>query len=395
MKILLFDSGEVDLYPLSMTRPIGDLRSGILSARERWETLTGIEVLYGVRPMLRARFGFSSFPDEPVLCINARLEPNKIVFQEILNLAPGEAISYGDDLIAWHCERLGSLEEVYGFNGKYARQLSEKMVWLKYPHELFNRCAQRIDFDFELLCLNRKSAALHDSNKLIGDPKKLFIEPGASVLGAVINTNGGPVYIGKDAEVMEGSLIRGPLSLGMGACLKMGAKIYGATSIGRFSKVGGEVSNSVIQDFSNKAHDGFLGNSVLGSWCNLGADTNTSNLKNNYSTVKLWNFREHRFEDSGLVFCGLIMGDHGKTSINTMFNTGTITGVHCNVFGEGFPPKYIPSFSWGGRDDSPAFDREKAAEVARRMYARRNMEFTEEDYAILSALFLQTRQGVE
>lgn len=395
MKILLFDQGEKGLYPLTMTRPIGDLRSGILTARERWEFLSGMEVFFAVRPLLSNRYGLPSPSDEPVLCINASLEPDHALFREILELAPGAWITDGNDLVAWNCEHKPSHEELSGFTRKGKQEARGRIEWLRHPHELFSRCASRIAFDFALICQNRQSAYLHESNQLIGEPEKLFIEPGATVLGSVINTTGGFVYIGKEAEVMEGCLIRGPLSLGAGASLKMGAKIYGATSIGRFSKIGGEVSNSVIQDFSNKAHDGFLGNSVLGSWCNLGADTNTSNLKNNYSSVKLWNFQERRFEDSGLLFCGLIMGDHGKSSINTMFNTGTVTGVHCNVFGEGFPPKYIHSFSWGGRDDSPAFDPERAAEVARRMYARRNMDFTEEDYAILSALFLETRQGGE
>ena len=244
----------------------------------------------------------------------------------------------------------------------------------------------QIENDFKLVTANRKSAALPGSNTLIGNGD-LFIEEGAKVECSIINTGNGPVYIGKDAEVMEGSLIRGPFALCNNSTLKMGAKIYGATTIGPHCKVGGEVNNSVIFAYSNKAHDGFLGNSVIGEWCNLGADSNNSNLKNNYSNVKVWSFTKNNFVDTGLQFCGLFMGDHTKASINTMFNTGTVIGVCSNIFGDSFPPKYVPSFSWGGAHGFDTFDLEKAKEMALRVMSRREISFNKEDEAIFDYLF--------
>ncbi|RPJ66900.1 MAG: glucose-1-phosphate thymidylyltransferase, partial [Alphaproteobacteria bacterium] len=204
---------------------------------------------------------------------------------------------------------------------------------------------------------------------------------------AVINANTGPVYIGKNAEIMEGSLIRGPFALCEHSVLKMGAKIYGATTIGPFSKVGGEINNSIITGNSNKAHDGFLGNSVLGEWCNLGADTNNSNLKNNYAEIKLWNYNSEKFTKTGLQFCGLFMGDHSRCGINTMFNTGTVVGVSSNIFGTGFPRNFIPSFSWGGNAGFMVYQKPKAYEAAENAMQRRNVQFTSDDIKILDAVF--------
>jgi UDP-N-acetylglucosamine diphosphorylase/glucosamine-1-phosphate N-acetyltransferase len=236
--------------------------------------------------------------------------------------------------------------------------------------------------DFVLLTDVRRSSSIIGFNTVIGDQSLLFVEEGATVEASVINTKGGPVYIGRGAEVMEGCLIRGPFALGEGAQLKMGAKIYGATSVGPECRVGGEVNNSVIMGYSNKAHDGFLGNSVLGEWCNLGADTNNSNLKNTYGEVKAWSYADNAMTGTGLQFCGLIMGDHSKSGINTMFNTGTVVGVCANVFDGGFPPKHIPSFSWGGRD-ATAYDFTKAVDTARRVMERRHVTLTPIEEAIL------------
>jgi UDP-N-acetylglucosamine diphosphorylase/glucosamine-1-phosphate N-acetyltransferase len=246
---------------------------------------------------------------------------------------------------------------------------------------------------FLLLTDGRKSAILSNTNKLTS-PYNIFAEEGAVVEHAIINASTGPVYLGKNSEVMEGSIIRGPLALGDHATVKMGAKIYGATTIGPHCKVGGEISNSVLFGYSNKAHDGFLGNSVIGEWCNLGADTNNSNLKNNYSNVKVYDFNTEKMISTGLTFCGLFMGDHSKCGINTMFNTGTITGVSANIFGTGFPPKFIPSFSWGGFENSPQFRFDKAAELAKQVFKRRGLDFDATEEAILKAVFDMTESQV-
>lgn len=239
---------------------------------------------------------------------------------------------------------------------------------------MFARNEQAIADDFAFLTAGRKSQPIPVSNKCI-QPENIFLEEGVKVECAILNASTGPIYLAKDSEVMEGAMIRGPFSLGEHAQVKMGAKIYGATTIGPECRVGGEISNSVILGYSNKGHDGFLGNSVLGEWCNLGADSNNSNLKNNYSKVKVWSYKEEQFINTGLQFCGLIMGDHSKCSINTMFNTGTVVGVSANIYGNGFPPKFVPSFSWGGSEGFKTYRIEEAVEVAQRVYERRKMEF--------------------
>ncbi|NTW34200.1 MAG: glucose-1-phosphate thymidylyltransferase, partial [Bacteroidetes bacterium] len=258
--------------------------------------------------------------------------------------------------------------------------------------EIFSKNAEAIKEDFELLTKNRKSAIPSATNVLI-NPENIFIEKDAIVECAVLNASDGPIYIGKGAEVMEGSLIRGPFALCDNATLKMASKIYGATTIGPYCKVGGEVSNSVFFGYSNKAHDGFLGNSVIGEWCNLGADTNNSNLKNNYDEVKLWNYPEKKFLPTGLQFCGLIMGDHSKCGINTMFNTGTVVGVNANIYGHGFQRNFIPSFAWGSSGTGyTTYQINKAIEVAEKVYDRRGLKFDETEKYILKKIFKLTRQ---
>ena len=256
--------------------------------------------------------------------------------------------------------------------------------------DLFRLAAQSLRDDFDEMTLGRTSAPLSSSNRLIGNPADLFIEAGAWVEGASLNTEGGPIYIGKDAVVMEGSLIRGGLGLCNNAQVKMGAKLYGAITIGPWCKVGGEVGNSVFQGFSNKGHDGFVGNSVIGAWCNLGADTNTSNLKNNYSEVKVWSYRDKQLIPSGLNFCGVVMGDHSKCAINTQLNTGTTVGVNANIFGYGFPPKFVPSWSWGGFKQEEHHDLERSLETAERVMSRRKVKLTPAERRLLEALFDQT-----
>jgi UDP-N-acetylglucosamine diphosphorylase/glucosamine-1-phosphate N-acetyltransferase len=256
--------------------------------------------------------------------------------------------------------------------------------------EIFSRCGEEIQTDFEILTKGRTSQPLPAGNTLIGPAERLFIEPGVIVQASVINTTGGPVYIGRDAEVMEGTLIRGPFALGEHSQTKLGAKIYGPTTLGPFVKVGGELNNVVIFGYSNKAHDGFLGNAVIGEWCNIGADSNNSNLKNNYAPVKLWSYVTNRFENTGLQFCGLMMGDHSKCGINTMFNTGTVVGVSANIFGPGFPRNFFPSFAWGGALGFTTYKLADAIETAQRVYERRNMIFDATEQALFEAVFEQT-----
>ncbi|MEO1714969.1 MAG: glucose-1-phosphate thymidylyltransferase, partial [Bacteroidota bacterium] len=253
--------------------------------------------------------------------------------------------------------------------------------------EIFSQNGAALRSDYEKLTRNRLSEALPESNTLIGPKNQLFIEPGASVEGAILNTKTGPIYIGKDAAVMEGAIIRGPFALGNNGVVKLGAKVYGPTTIGPFAKIGGEVNNSVLFGYSNKGHDGFLGNSVIGEWCNLGADTNNSNLKNNYAEVRAWNYKLEGFIPTGLQFCGLIMGDHSKCGINTMFNTGTVVGVSANIFGAGFPRNFVPSFTWGGPSGMSTYRVKKAFETAERVMVRRKKELDKVERDILEHVF--------
>jgi UDP-N-acetylglucosamine diphosphorylase/glucosamine-1-phosphate N-acetyltransferase len=240
--------------------------------------------------------------------------------------------------------------------------------------------------DFFLLTGGRSSQPLSDTNTVIGNEALIFLEEGAQVEASMLNTTGGPIYIANEAEIMEGCLVRGPFSLGEHAVLKMGAKIYGATTIGPYCKVGGEVSNTLFQSYSNKGHDGFLGNSLVGEWCNFGADSNTSNLKNNYSHVRTYSYEQEAETETGQQFMGVTMGDHSKCGINTMFNTATVVGVSCNIYGGGFPAKFLPSFSWGGADGLVPFKLEKAIEAANQMMGRRGLQLTEGDLAIFEEL---------
>ena len=263
---------------------------------------------------------------------------------------------------------------------------------LEHPWELFSKNKEILAYDFDLLTRDRVSQSLSDTNTVLGDRDQIFLEEGARVECSILNTQDGPIYIGKNAQIMEGCIVRGGMALCDHAILKMGAKIYGASTFGPYCKVGGEVNNAVLMAYSNKGHEGFLGNSVLGEWCNLGADTNTSNLKNNYAPVRLWNYATEGFAKTGLQFCGLMMGDHSKAGINTMFNTGTVVGVSANIFGSGFPRNFMPSFSWGGASGYTEYKTNKAFETARAMMARRGVEFDEAEQSILEEVFQQTEK---
>jgi UDP-N-acetylglucosamine diphosphorylase/glucosamine-1-phosphate N-acetyltransferase len=379
LHITLFEDKKwTHFLPLVYTRPVGELRIGMCTIAAKYAAMLHAEVRHETRPSLRSLYPSSIHSDG--LRINARLIPDQPVIDAILALSPGQTLKWDETILATNSNGSGEFEVNY----------EGRPIMLEHVTDLFSLNAKAIELDFLLCSKGKTSSELHPSNVLIGPKDRLFIAEGAKVFASSINTVDGPVFIDVAAEVMEGSHIRGPFYLGQHATLKMGAKIYGATTIGPHCKIGGEVSNSVILGYSNKAHDGFIGNSVIGEWCNLGADTNTSNLKNNYSKVNTWSYTHQRFEDTGLTFCGLLMADHSKCGINTMFNTGTVVGVSANIFGGSFPPKHIPSFSWGGNDGFQEYSLSKALETAIRVWGRRGMELTPEMTQLLTEIFYHT-----
>lgn len=404
MKIILFDLPNpwANLLPLTFTRPICHIRTGIFTLLEKWQRIFPDASIIPLSADYLNESEIFDIEDE-MLYINASLIPNHQIIQLIQKLQLHEGIKWNNILLAYrgfikyHQHLLSfPFSQIQFFiheNSPYyqkaliqSRDILDtlpEMLYLEYPFQVFLWNEKNIGFDFEHFIMNLPKGLLSSTNKLIGSEKKLYISPSARVEGSIINTNTGYVYIGDGAEIMEGSLIRGPLALCEGATLKMGTKIYGATTIGPHCKVGGEVTNSVFFAYSNKAHDGFVGNSVIAEWCNLGADTNNSNLKNNYGEVKIFNYLQDKMMDTGLQFCGLIMGDHSKCGINTMFNTGTVVGVATNIFGAGFPKKHIPSFTWGGINDFQNYDITKLFHTAHEMMKRRSKELTDKDKQIL------------
>ena len=385
MNIILFDDQyAANLLPFTFTRPVSELRLGILTIREKWERFfvnDKVSFSYLTKNYLQDKFACQTTNDN--FYVNGALLPTEELVKAISGLEIGKGLMAGNKIIALRSDNF-SLSDYSSieFSG-YDNQTD----FINFPWEIFSKNDQEIKADFKLITANKKSQVVSSTNQIIGS-ENIFIEEGAKVECSIINASTGPVYIGKNAEVMEGCIIRGPFALNEGAVLKMGAKIYGATTIGPGCKVGGEVSNSVFIANSNKAHDGFLGNSVVGEWCNLGADTNTSNLKNNYSNVKVWSYHERKMIDTGLLFCGLMMGDHSKCGINTMFNTGTVVGVSANIFGAGFPDKFLPSFTWGGTAESEKFLLDKAVALAATVMKRRGISMTPADEKILSEVFL-------
>lgn len=383
MNVILFcDQEHEDLFPLTFMKPAGELRMGILSFRERWEKLLKAEVSNLSPDYLKLLFPIVEKDNN--LFLNPCYLPDLDYVDFLKNLKFGEAVTYNDKLIAFQ----GSSKDFNEKNWKL-KVWKENLIHIKRPYDLFSYNHLALEFDFELLTHNRKSQTISSTNGIIGEDR-IFLEEGAKVEFAVLNASDGPIYIGKNAEICEGSLVRGGLALCESAKLNMGAKVYGATSIGPHCKVGGEVNNSILMGYSNKGHDGFLGNSVIGEWCNLGADTNNSNLKNNYGDVKIWNYRLKRREATGLQFCGLMMGDHAKSAINTQFNTGTVVGPFANIFHAGFPPTNIEKFSWGGRADDPKFKLEAAYEVAEKMMNRRNHNLTDAMKDVIAYLYHET-----
>ena len=371
-----------DFLPLTFTRPVAEMRCGILTFSERWQkVLENTEISYFTENYLQQKF--KNTEEKESLFLVTNFLPTENVIQQIKDLKHGEALVYEDELVAAKIDMKDfSLHQI-----EKTTDIKEELIFFKKPTDLFTYNDKAIDFDFELLTKGKTSQELSSTNGFLGDKKDLFIEEGAQVEFSTINTKTGKIYIGKNAEVMEGCNLRGPITLGENSKFHLGSKIYGATTIGPHCKVGGEVNNIIIFGYSSKGHDGFIGNSVIGEWCNFGADTNSSNLKNNYGHVKLWNYRTKAFENTGLQFAGLIMGDHSKTAINTQLNTGTVVGVASNIFKEGFPPNLIENFSWGGFKGDEKFKLDKAYEVAEKAMARRKVPLTDDDKAILKYVF--------
>tara|TARA_R110002072_G_scaffold301400_1_gene481014 strand:- start:12387 stop:13514 length:1128 start_codon:yes stop_codon:yes gene_type:complete len=368
MKIQLHDNNKhLDFAPLTLTRPVGNLRMGILTNDERWSLLVpNVEIFFETEGYLSEKFPQTI----DAIAVNACVIPNRELVNEIVKLKGNEQLVLNGIWLAR--SGTGDIHKKYEGN---------EPVVIEHRWELFQKNGKVLEQDFELLTNERTSVQLSSTNTIIGDVNKIFLEKGAKVEAAILNTNDGPIYIGNNAEIMEGSIVRGGLAMLDSSVLKIGAKVYGATTIGPYCKVGGEVNNVILYGYSNKGHDGFIGNSVIGEWCNIGADTNTSNLKNNYGLVKTYSFKTKHIEQTDVQFMGLVMGDHSKCGINTMFNTATVVGVSSNVFGAEFPSKYIPSFSWGVKGD--AYDFSKAVTSSNNMMFRRRMELSTDEIAIL------------
>jgi UDP-N-acetylglucosamine diphosphorylase/glucosamine-1-phosphate N-acetyltransferase len=390
--LVLFDNEiREQLLPLTFLRPVGALRVGILTIQEKWERTMSCPVSFLTQDYLSDKYEMD-YDDENLL-INGSLLPTPQMVRLIQQMEFSDALLLNGELLAAKLtgKQIEQLIQDKDFGELAGYEVKDtEVLKLSGVYDIFQLNQAALELDFELITAGRKSAPLSGSNQLIGPADRLFIEKGAEVECAILNTKNGPIYIGRNALVMEGAMIRGAFAMGEDSVLKMGAKIYGATTLGPGCKVGGEVNNSVFQANSNKGHDGYLGNSVLGEWCNIGADTNCSNLKNTYEEVKLWNYPAGRFVGTGLQFCGLILADHVKVGINTMFNTGTVVGVAANVFGTGFPRNFIPSFSWGGPQGYSTYRTTKAFAMMERVLERRQQELSVQDRLILLRVFEDT-----
>ena len=385
MNYILFDSDvRNSLLPFTYTRPVAEIRIGILTIREKWEFFLGFTTTTITEEYLEDKYPMVELNKN--ILINASFLPTKNLVKQVKKLSKNQAIFQGEQVVAFFTS---DTQENVDFDSYEQLEFQEDLIQIKNTSDIFSLNDKAIQADFDLLTEGRTSQPIPDGVHTI-QKQNIFIEQGATVSYSSLNASKGPIYIGKDSEIMEGCLVRGPFALGESSILKMGTKVYGATTVGPFCKVGGEVNNSVLFGYSSKGHEGFLGNSVLGEWCNIGADSNSSNLKNNYAEVKLWNYENERFTNTGLQFCGLIMGDHSKCGINTMFNTGTVVGVSANIFGSGFPRNFIPSFSWGGAAGFTIYQMKKVIEVAKVVMKRRDLELSETDISILQHVFDET-----
>ena len=387
MNYILFDGGvRNSLLPLTFTRPVADIRIGILTIREKWEKHLGLTTTTITEEYLEDKYPMVELEEN--ILINASFCPTNNLVDKVKSLSENEAIFKGEDVIAFYSS---DTQEEVNFDTYLQIEFEEELIQVKNTSDIFTLNGKAIQQDFDLITKGRTSMPIPAGVQFL-NKENIFIEEGAEIIFASLNASEGPIYIGKDALVMEHSSIRGPFAMCEHTILKMGAKIYKDTTIGPFSKIGGEVNNSVIFGYSSKGHDGYLGNSVIGEWCNLGAGSNNSNLKNNYAEVKLWDYETDRFKKTGLQFCGLIMGDHSKCSINTMFNTGTVIGVSVNLFGSGFPRNFVPSYSWGGAAGFTTFQMKKVSEVTTEVMKRKNLLLDEKDQKILDYIFEETKQ---
>ncbi len=387
MNYILFDGTVRNaLLPFTYTRPVADIRIGILTIREKWEKYLGYTITTLTEDYLEAKYPMVEM--ETNIMLNASFLPTEKLVQLVKNLKENEAIFKGDDIIAFFTK---DTQDEIDFDSYRIIDFEDDTLQLKHTWDIFSLNDKAIADDYKLITQGRKSEPIPATVNCL-HKENIFLEEGVDISFATLNASNGPIYIGKDAIIMEGALIRGPLALCHDTVVKMGAKIYGATTIGPLSKVGGEINNSVIFGYSSKGHDGYLGNAVIGEWCNLGADTNNSNLKNNYAEVKLWSYETERFAKTGLQFCGLMMGDHSKCGINTMFNTGTVVGVSANIFGSNFPRNFIPSFSWGGAAGFSEFKMNKVDEVAKAVMKRKHIEYSTLEKEILNAVFELTKK---
>ncbi len=389
--ILFDDEAWAGLRPLTWLRPVAELRIGLLTMSERWEMLLTGQASTVAQDYLAEAYPLALARDN--FFINASLLPTRELVDHILKLSQGEALTQNDELLAARLDDKAILrisdpegegDEIPGYD------YSGEATLLRRPFDLFSHNERMINFDMELVCGTRHSQSLSKTNTVIGD-NPVFLEKGVSIEACILNTTEGPIYLGKNAKVLEGSMLRGPLAICEHAVVKMGAKIYKGTTLGPHCKVGGEVSNVVFQAYSNKGHDGYLGNAVIGQWCNIGADTNASNLKNNYGNIRVWDYETESFEPSGLQFCGLIMGDHAKCGINTMLNTGTVIGLAANVFGSGFPRTFIPDFAWGSAGGMTTHKLNKVFETAELVKKRRDLKVSENEKDALEHVYVLTK----
>lgn len=385
--IVLFDGPQrVHLLPLTFTRAVADIRVGILSLRDKWRYLSGRNPEVLTQTYLQPKYPLNA--SGRILYVNAAVLPGPALLAELEKLPVNTVLKSGDDLLAIHTDEhfttLVDLDKTSAYNIVLP---TSNFELLRHPWDIFTHNGPQISADIAAMKLEPNPELLSKTNTLVAD-YNIYVGGNVSCGYSLLNAKAGPIYLGSNSEVMEGCIIRGAFALGEDATLKMGTRIYGDTTIGPHSKVSGEISNSVIFGYSNKAHDGFLGNAVIGEWCNLGAGTNNSNLKNNYGKVRAWDYAVNQAVDTELQFCGLIMGDHAKCAIDTMFNTGTVVGIFANIFSNGFPPKFIPDFSWGEKAE---YEFEKALDVAARVMERRDIALTDTDRAILKSVFEATR----
>lgn len=383
MNVVLFDDELTwrNVLPLTFTRPVSEIRIGILTIKQKWDKSLNTNCSYLTQSYLSKKYTLND--SENSVFINSKLCPNNELIVAVKALQPNQALMQKNTILAFY-GNTNSLKNPSAFK---IIEFSVPCLEVNNVWDIFLKNTDAIKADFELLTKNRTSQPLSNTVTVIGDKSLVFLEEGAKAEACILNTTTGPIYIGVDSEIMEGTAVRGPLAVCDHSTLKLNTKIYGPVTVGPHSKVGGELSNCVIFGYSNKAHDGFLGSSVIGEWCNLGADTNNSNLKNNYGNVKLFNYLQNKQVDTGLQFCGLIMGDHSKAGINTMFNTGTVVGVASNIYGGGFPATHIPGFSWGGSQGFEPYLLNKLFETASKMFERRGLVFDDTEKEILTAVF--------